>query len=98
MKTKVIFRKWPAREGGDVIALFPDTAATVGNPYHCQSFEHLGQHGAADPMLITRQCVLATAEEYKELAQELRWRGYKLDIRKRITQADLQARKEQLSA
>lgn len=92
-KTKAIFRVFP---GGDVIALFPAEAATVGNPYHCLSYQHMGQHGAADPLLMVQMCRPAKPAEYCDLASELRRRGYKLDIRQRITRADLEARKEQL--
>lgn len=94
-RDKVIFRKWPKREGGTVIALFPAIAATVGNPYNCQSYEHVGQHGAAS-VNLTQRTKPATPAEYKDLAKELRQRGYRLRIVKRFTQADLAARKEQL--
>lgn len=93
MKTKVIFRKYTT---GEIVALFPAVAATVGNPNHCQSYMHVGQHGAADVFEFPRTLKLAMPSEYRELAAELRRIGYKLDIRKRMTCADLEARKEQL--
>lgn len=92
---RVIFRKWPKKEGGGVIALFPGIAATVGNPYHCQSYEHVGQHGAASFDLVncTRK---AKPEEYADLKKELERIGYALTIAHRFTRADLAARREQL--
>jgi hypothetical protein len=92
-RTKVIFRIWKSELGG-VIALFPAIAATR-NPYECQSYMHFGQHGAAS-VDLSRELRLATPAEYGPLATELRRLGYKLDIRKRMTRADLAARKEQL--
>lgn len=95
MKTKVIFRKWSKRVSNEVLALFPAEAGSVGQPFTCLSYQHTGQHGAADVgvMRITRA---ATPEEYANLAAELRRIGYKLDIRHRFKSADLAARKEQL--
>ncbi len=91
MKTKVIFRKFH----GEVLALFPAIAGTVGNPWTCSSYAHMGQHSAATVDLV--HCSrLATPAEYKPLARELRCIGYKLDIRKRITRADCAERCNQL--
>ncbi len=48
-KTKVIFRQW--KIGCEIIALFPEIATdTIG--YNCQSYMHVGQHGAANPNII----------------------------------------------
>lgn len=95
LPTKVIFRKWPKSQGGDVIALFPQMAATVGNPGHCQSYQHVGQHGAAD-VWIVNSTKLARPKEYRDLAKELRRIGYRLTIATRCTRADYEMRKEQL--
>ena len=72
--TKVIFRKWPASEGGDVIALFPLHPAT-NDGWLCDSYEHIGQHGGADPLIVTRT-TLARPKEYASLKAELRKIGY----------------------
>lgn len=92
MKTKVLFRMFE----GEVTALMPALAAT-SNPYLCTCYAHVGQHSAADPQLVIRRSRRATPKEYRALATELRRRGYKLDIRKRTTQKDLQERKKQLA-
>lgn len=71
--TVVIFRTYKVGQR-ETIALFPEIPYDVrGN--HCQSYLHIGQHGAACPNLsgITRP---ATAEEIAPLAAELRRVGY----------------------
>lgn len=74
-------------KGGDVIALFPAIAATVGKPEHCNSYVHTGQHGGAHLRLLTRALRLATPAEYADLKAELENYGppdqhYVLDVRK----------------
>jgi hypothetical protein len=69
----VVFRVWP---NGDVIALFPDEPAD--NEGHCMSYEHFGQHGAADYRHVSSQTRPATTEEAAELKAELENIGYKL--------------------
>ncbi len=86
---KVIFRKW---EDG-VIALFPALSDDHEGRF-CESFQHVGQHGGADYHGIVARSRPATPAEYRELARELRKRGYKLDIRRRATRADYAARLE----
>ena len=82
MKTKVIYRTFHA---GDVIALFPEIPADVHGHY-CQSYQHIGQHGAASPDLshCTRP---STPDEAKELHTELERIGYSLQPVKRVTAA-----------
>ena len=41
----VVFRRW--RDTGDAVALFPEIPADIRGQY-CSSYEHIGQHGAAD--------------------------------------------------
>lgn len=84
MKTKVVFRKWIS--GAGIIALFPQIPSDIHGHY-CQSYEHVGQHGAASPDLghITQP---ATPDEYRGLQNELERLGYDLDIRTRITAKD----------
>lgn len=90
-KTKVIFRV----HQGEVLAMFPAIASTVGNPYRCLSYAHMGQHGACD-LGVIRESRPAQPKEYRELVAELRRIGYKLDIRQRTTFADLAERGRQL--
>lgn len=60
--TPIIFRKFPASQGGEVIALFPYLAGGTDG-YTCESFMHHGQHGIADPgiMRVTRPATQAEA-------------------------------------
>lgn len=73
---KVCFRKFPE---GDVIALFPGMIETKSGMIN--SFQHLGQHGAASPELI-QGLQPATAQEYAPLLKELESKpyGYELEI------------------
>ena len=45
----VLFRRFP---DGDVIALFPYLPAECLTAWPCQSYMHIGQHGAADPRIV----------------------------------------------
>ena len=83
MKTKVIFRKFPARHGGEVLALFPELPGT-NDPHTCLSYQHTGQHGAASAD-IGRTLPLATPEEYAPLKRELESIGYALDVQTRFS-------------
>jgi hypothetical protein len=76
----VIFRRF---RDGDVIALFPSIAAECLNAWPCLSYMHIGQHGAADPRLVsdTRP---AKPREYAELKAELERIGYRLTVRQRF--------------
>jgi hypothetical protein len=77
---KVIFRKFP---DGDIIALFPEIAVD-NTGYKCESYMHVGQHGAADTEIV-RNTKLATPDEYAVLQDELeRVVGYDLKIIKRF--------------
>ena len=78
---KVIFRKF--KDGGDIIAIFPEIPATL-NAAECESYQTVGQHGACAPDgLIREATVPATPDEYQALKEELESIGYKLDIRQR---------------
>jgi hypothetical protein len=88
--TKVIFRKW--RKEGGVLALFPEIPADIqGN--HCQSYEAIGQHGAADYDLCIRRTRPASPGEYQDLKKELEKIGYQLEVVERITPAMIEARR-----
>lgn len=89
LPTKVIFRKWPKSEGGDVIALFVQEPADSRSWWNCSSYEHVGQHCAADPS-ITDRTTPANSEEYADLMKELESypHFYKLVVGKRRTRKD----------
>jgi len=87
---KVIFRIWP---DGGVIALFPQIAASVDG-YLCESYMHVGQHGAATPGIVNNTRPAKPAE-YKELLQELEQIGYNPVIVKKFTYKDYLIRKSQ---
>ncbi len=73
--TRVVFRVFPE---GDVVALFVDC---VNYPDGCiESYQHIGQHGAASPSLQF-ELPEATPEEYSALYQELtEVIGYNLEV------------------
>lgn len=84
MATKVVFRKF---KEGDIIAMFPRVPADI-NGYKCESYMHVGQHGAADPSIISIT-TLAKPAEYESLLKELKSIGYKgIEIGKKITTED----------
>jgi len=90
--TKVIFRKFGKAEDHEIIALFPRIAGNM-NPSTMMSYQHVGQHGAADCIDNT---TLATEDEYKDLKKELESIGYNLKIAKKATYKDFQERQRQL--
>ena len=73
-KTKVIFRKF---QEGDIIALFPEIQADYAG--NIQSYQHIGQHGAANRELLN-DLEIAIESEYKDLYNELKVIGYDLEI------------------
>ncbi len=81
----MIFRQWII--GCEIIALFPEIATdTIG--YNCQSYMHIGQHGAASPHSILQDTKPAILEDgaVKRLIKELIDMGYNLEIIKRFRQ------------
>lgn len=75
--TPVVFRKWPKKEGGDILALFPTMEE---KEYHVLSYEHIGQHGSANFNLCIQNTKAAKPEEYADLKAELEQIGYKLKV------------------
>lgn len=75
--TFVVFRKWSAKQGGDVIALFPYEKHDYR---HCVCYEHVGQHGSALYEAVIQMTRLATPEEYAPLLRELTSVGYNLKV------------------
>ena len=71
MSTPVIFRQY---SDGEIIALFP---ATPGGQFgECQSYLHVGQHGAADYGHAVRTTRPARPEDHADLQAELVDIGY----------------------
>jgi hypothetical protein len=74
----VVFR---VDRDGYVFALFPTIQATSEG--HCQSYQHVGQHGAADYHLCIACSRPATLSEYVPLKRELERIGYHLQVYRR---------------
>jgi hypothetical protein len=74
----VIFRTYP---DGDVIALAPDTIANASG--HCVSYQHIGQHSAADYRHVLATTRPATEPEIAPLLAELTAIGYAVTTRRR---------------
>ena len=72
--TEVIFRK----DKGGIYALFPHEVADYkGN---VTSYQHVGQHSAADYKHCIKTSKVATPEQYADLQSELKSIGYNLII------------------
>jgi pyruvate/oxaloacetate carboxyltransferase len=96
MKTKVIFRKEFPENGGEIIAVFPSLAGDP-NPYAtCLCYAHLGQHGAV-ALDYLQDTFPARTLEYYPLMKELESIGYDLQVAKRFSRKDLQARINQVN-
>lgn len=95
--TPVMFRKWSKAEGGSIIALFPTILGT-NDPYTCSSYEHIGQHGSAEPVGLIQRTTKATPAEYKDLMKELHSIGYRnLVVYDRYQHDWLENRRKQLA-
>jgi hypothetical protein len=72
-----MFRKFPRLEGGEIIALFPDSPGT--SEYDMSSYMRVGQHGTAslDLVYATKP---ANPSEYADLKKELERAGYRLKV------------------
>lgn len=92
-EVKVIFRKW---SDGDIVALFPEIPGDRKG-WLCESYMHVGQHGAANCSGVIENTRPASPEEYEALLRELGSIGYgRLRIVKRMTPAMLKARRAAL--
>ena len=69
----VCFRAY--RDNGEIIAIFP-TMPESYNAYMCRTYEHFGQHGAADPLHMVEITTPAQEEQYTDLHRELISIGY----------------------
>ena len=67
--TEVIFRKYPKKEGGQIIALFPYVCERRFGT--CESYMHVGQHGTADYQGVMQTTKAAKPSEYADLKAEL---------------------------
>lgn len=65
---------------GEVLAVMPGMAATVGNIDHVTCYAHIGQHVAADIAYITDDCKQASASDYADLLDELMGRDYEVNV------------------
>jgi len=93
MAIKVVFRKF--KDHGDIIALFPREPCDRQG-YLCSSYQHVGQHGSADPGIVSIT-VPAKPAEYAGLLKELKSIGYNnLEIRTKMTYNDQLYRKKQV--
>lgn len=81
--TVTVFRRWPS---GEILALFPGLPGATG--YEVLSYEHTGQHSAADYQHCIAATRPATPAQYRPLARELRRIGYRLAIRQRAQYRD----------
>ncbi len=79
--TPVVFRVWPKSNGGGVIALFPTLPGSTSDPYSCDSFEHVGQHGSADCTGTIRGTRAAKPDEYASLKRELESPPYEYKLK-----------------
>lgn len=94
MKTPVMFRVF--RElPHDVLALFLSEPGT-NDPSTCSSYQHIGQHGSANPLHCIRATRPARPEEYADLQRELTQRGYDLQIVQRYRGSHVKARLAEL--
>ena len=84
-ETVVIFRKWYRKQDGTgIIALFPGISERRDGSM-VSSYEHTGQHGAADLAGVISRTRPAAPAEYAALQRELESAPYfyRLIIRKR---------------
>ncbi len=110
-KTAVIFRRYPKKDGGSVIALFPQVPGT-NDPYTCSAYVHMGQHVHADPVLVIRSTKPARLHEQdvRDLKRELEHYGppdahYDLVVKERylgvylnVRQAELKRQREEFKS
>lgn len=86
-RTPVVFR---VDRKGEVFALFPTLAADPSG--NVTSYQHIGQHCAADYGLCIAKSKPATPEQYADLLTELTGIGYCLRVARRRSPAMRAAR------
>jgi hypothetical protein len=90
--TVVVYRRFPKKDGGDVVALFPLLEEDNG----CfLSYQHVGQHAVADIGLVhcTRP-VEGTEPDVVALHRELEAIGYVLEVHRRVPARHLRRKGE----
>ena len=90
-KTAVVFRKMNGKNG-EIIALFAEEPADAEGKL-CSSYQHVGQHGAADYPHIIRNSKPAKPEQYAALKAELEGIGYSLEVRQKYYLSGRQGQK-----
>ena len=78
-ETIVVFRCDP---DGGVFALLPEDPADEYGRL-CTSYEHIGQHGAANYRSCIERSRPATPVEYADLLEEMTRIGYRVTVRQR---------------
>ncbi len=63
-------------EVGQVVAVMPGLAGTIGRRNHCVCYIFNGQHSVCDLNAMTNHYDQATHEEYADLKAELEGAGY----------------------
>jgi hypothetical protein len=93
--TKVIFRKWAKCDS--IIAIFPEVVST-DNPYECESWTYIGEHGSCAPYWVISDTVPASPDEYawhKKFLEE--HYGYKLKVITRNRYKFLETREAEIA-
>ena len=86
-------------EIGEVVAVMPSCAATVGRPNHATCYVRDGQHGACDIVAMVNYYDQASPAQYADLKAELEGLGYAVNVisKDQIRCADYEvARREEL--
>jgi hypothetical protein len=94
--TIVVFRVDPGPRG-DVFALMPEDPADE-HGILCGSYQHIGQHAAANYAHCIATSRPATPAEYADLLGELTRIGYRVVVRQRASHAMVQRRKAEARA
>lgn len=88
----VVFRQWREKNGGDIIALFPELPADYHGRF-VDSYMHVGQHGGADYYGVIQATKPVSLEDAADLIQELQRIGYRLKRIKRASYKHHEARR-----
>lgn len=95
--TPVMFRVWQDKGDAEVFALFPaDFADNYGDC--CSSYQHIGQHCAANYHYCIQHSRPAKSEEYANLKIELERIGYILQVIQRASPQHHEKRRRDATA
>lgn len=83
-KDIVIFRRFKGKDGGDIIALFPEIPANRDGTL-CESYMRVGQHGGADCGGVIQGSYPARTsdDDVYDLYKELQRIGYNLVVKQK---------------